>query len=259
VKISFHVTRMRLLAAVAFGALAVVSGVGYAAITDSGALITACMQKSLGTIRMYDSTAPTTSLLGKPCNASLGEVAISWNQQGIQGAKGDKGDPGAAGPPGPQGAPGATGPQGEKGDPGAPGAAGPAGAEGPRGATGPQGPAGPPGATGPQGPPGPGTNVMWAEIHTDGTLIRGSGIASVTHPFEGIYRVTFNSSVANCGIAATLTTWAGEGHDASGEIGVAAGLGSVPSNQAQIDTFNSGDGILGEAHQNRGFYIVAYC
>jgi hypothetical protein len=102
-EIKFRLTRRRLAVAAIGCALVSLGGVGYAAITDPGVVITACMQKSLGTIRMHDATAPATSLLGRPCNAALGEVALSWNQQGTQGIKGLKGDQGIPGLQGNQG------------------------------------------------------------------------------------------------------------------------------------------------------------
>ncbi len=137
--IKFRLTWKRLALATIGCALLSLGGVGYAAITDPGTVITACMQKNLGTIRMYDATAPSTSLLARPCNRSLGEVALSWNQQGIQGIQGDKGDQGTQGLKGDAGAMGAQGVKGDQGVAGAKGDQGIPGVKGDKGDTGPAG------------------------------------------------------------------------------------------------------------------------
>ena len=142
-------------------ALAAAAGIAYATIPSSGSVYTACMLKGVGTIRLIDTSLPSSNLLGH-CTAF--ETQVSWSQNGQPGAPGPQGPQGAKGDPGASGATGAggpQGPQGAKGDPGAPGAtgatgpAGPAGAAGAAGPAGPQGPKGDPGATGPAGPTGP--------------------------------------------------------------------------------------------------------
>jgi hypothetical protein len=140
-ELRFQLTRKRVLVALVVAALATGGGVGYAAITSGGTTITACVQKNLGTVRMYDSSAPSTSLMSKPCSAALGEVALSWNQQGLQGPKGDTGPTGPAGKDGascvnPDGTLASPACQGPKGDPGADGAKGDAGPPGPPGPAG---------------------------------------------------------------------------------------------------------------------------
>jgi hypothetical protein len=123
--------RSRLLSSVIVGAgLLVIAGI--AGVADTGTF-SGCQNLYTGVIRLLPSSLPPPN--DKACNTTttnkyLKEVAISWNQAGVQGPKGDAG------------ATGATGAQGPKGDPGDPGATG---------ATGPQGPAGlqgPPGAAG---------------------------------------------------------------------------------------------------------------
>jgi len=123
-------------------ALAAAAGIAYATIPSSGSVYTACMLKGVGTIRLIDTSLPSSNLLGH-CTAF--ETQVSWSQNGQPGAPGPQGPQGAKGDPGASGATGAggpQGPQGAKGDPGAPGATG---------ATGPAGPTGPAGAGG--GPP----------------------------------------------------------------------------------------------------------
>ncbi len=112
--------------AIAVGAAAVaifasVGGVALATGGDGGKLVTACMLKNVGTLRVID---PSLAASNPTSHCTAFETQVSWNQQGPTGAIG------ATGPAGPAGATGATG------------ATGPAG---PQGATGPQGPAGPPG------------------------------------------------------------------------------------------------------------------
>ena len=65
----------------------VAGGVAWAAIPNNG-VITACYQKSDGTLRVVDATTST-------CNRD--ETTLSWNAQGVPGP------PGPAGPPGPIG------------------------------------------------------------------------------------------------------------------------------------------------------------
>jgi hypothetical protein len=73
----------------------------------------------------------------------------------------------------------------------------------------PAGPKGDPGAQGPKGDPGaPGASAtkLWAYLNWNGTLRRGSGIASTSKIGNGFYSVTFNQSIANCvGIASYMT------------------------------------------------------
>ncbi|HEV8460951.1 MAG TPA: phage tail protein [Gaiellaceae bacterium] len=98
-------------------------GIAYASIPDANKVYTACMLKHVGTIRLIDTSLPSSSLLGH-CRSI--ETRITFAKQGQVGP---------AGPPGPTG---------------------PAGAAGPAGADGATGPAGPPG---PQGPAGSGTDA----------------------------------------------------------------------------------------------------
>lgn len=109
--------RVRLAAgAAATAAAALVGGVAWSAIPDSGGVIHGCYQKQQGMLRVIDDAAGT-------CRPA--EVAISWNTVGPQGTPGPQGE---QGPPGPQG------PQGEQGS---------QGEQGPQGPEGPQGPQGP--------------------------------------------------------------------------------------------------------------------
>jgi len=92
----------------AAGTALAAGGIAYGAIPDSAGNYYACRLNGVGTIRLIDKSAPSTSLLSK---CSTLETEISWN-------KGAKGDPGPAGPQGPNGDPGPQGTPGAKGDPG---------------------------------------------------------------------------------------------------------------------------------------------
>ena len=143
------------------------------------------------------------------------ERKIHWNQQGPVGPQGPKGSTGAKGDTGPTGAAGPTGSAGPQGDPGPTGEAGPTGSAGPQGdpgptgAAGPAGDPGPTGSAGPQGETGPAgqdgapATSLWAFVNSDGTLGRGSGVASSSMQSSGIYKVKFNGPVSACSYQAT--------------------------------------------------------
>jgi hypothetical protein len=63
-------------------------GIAWGAIPGAGGTINSCYQRVEGQLRVID---PGTD----SCRPS--EVAIAWNEQGVQGLKGDTGDPGAPG------------------------------------------------------------------------------------------------------------------------------------------------------------------
>jgi hypothetical protein len=90
----------RRLAILVVAMLAAAGGIAYATIPDAGNLYTGCMLKNVGTVRLIDSTLPSSNLMSH-CTAL--ETQISWNQQG------QKGDPGSPGLPGKDGAGGANG------------------------------------------------------------------------------------------------------------------------------------------------------
>lgn len=81
-------------------AVALATGVGYAAIPSSSGAVNGCYERITGILRVIDKEA------GKSCKSF--ETAITWSVQGPTGA------PGAIGPKG------ETGAKGEKGDPGTP-------------------------------------------------------------------------------------------------------------------------------------------
>lgn len=120
--------RIGLLAAGLAGALVLVGGTAYGAVSsipDSAGVIHGCYDSG-GNLKVIDTSVTTA--------CPKGYSALDWNQTGPQGP---------AGPTGPTGATGATGPTGP---------AGPTGLTGATGATGPTGPAGIQGVPGQQGP-----------------------------------------------------------------------------------------------------------
>jgi hypothetical protein len=150
--------KRRLSSAVgALVAAAIVGGVAYATIPGPGNVYSACMLKSIGTIRLIDKSLPATNLMS---HCTDKETEISWNQAG---------QPGPAGPQGAKGEPGATGTNGTDGKNGVSvtTASEPAGANCPDGGVqltavngvsyvcnGERGPQGEQGIQGPQGPAG---------------------------------------------------------------------------------------------------------
>lgn len=88
--------------------VALAGGVAYAAIPQGG-VISACYGKATGDVRVIDAATAA-------CRP--GEVALSWNQQGVPGPQGAVGPAGPAGPAGTDGADGADGAPGAAGQPG---------------------------------------------------------------------------------------------------------------------------------------------
>jgi hypothetical protein len=235
--------RWRDLVAAAIGGLvcALLGGVAWATIPDSGGAVNGCFQKVHGTLRVIDTTTETCS------NA---ELPISWNQKGPKGdpgpkglpgdpgakgdrgPKGDPGDEGAQGPPGPAGKEGANGQNGQPGQPGKDGADGKDGKDGvsvssaaePAGLNCPNGgseftsasgttyacngASGAKGDKGDKGDPGLGNATIY-HVSAQGDGTRASGSAQMTgflHPRTGIYVVSFNVNVYPCMKIATVGT-----------------------------------------------------
>ena len=74
--------------------LAAAAGLAYATIPDNGKVFTACMLKSVGTVRLIDSYLPSTNPMSH-CTSL--ETQVTWNQQGQQGPQGPQGAAGASG------------------------------------------------------------------------------------------------------------------------------------------------------------------
>ena len=189
------------LALLVVAGFALAGGVAYATIPSGGGVYTACVLKGVGTIRLIDTSLPSSNLLGH-CTSL--ETQVSWNQSGQPGAPGPQGPAGAKGDAGAVGATGATGPAGPAGASGPAGPAGPAGADGAQGATGPQGPAGPAGPQGETGPPGPSGSsgsslVATGLVNPDGTVgFTGGPVPTITHTGSGTYEITLSGFGTAC-------------------------------------------------------------
>jgi hypothetical protein len=144
---------------------------------------------------------------------------------------------GPQGPAGPMGPAGPTGPQGEPGAQGEPG---------PKGETGSQGPVGP---AGPQGEPGAAASKRWAVVAADGSLVRGSGVTSVTRTAAGSYEVAFGEAVAGCAYVGTLGL--GETAGATGQIGVGT---AEAATTVRVETETSTG-----SNADRGFHLAVLC
>jgi hypothetical protein len=175
--------RERLLASVvgALVAAAIAGGVAYATIPAPDNVYSACMLKSLGTIRLIDKSLPSTNLMSH-CTGK--ETEISWNQAGQPGPQGAKGE---------QGTPGANGTNGKDGKDGV-------------GVTSAAEPAGINCANGgskfiaangasyacngaPGGPPGSGLKTIAGQVAADGTVMAGTGFS--VSLANGGYRINF--------------------------------------------------------------------
>ena len=161
--------------AISATALVATGGIAVATSATTSPEIFACYNIHTGVMRY----AFASSVCPNP------ERKIHWNQQGPVGPQGPKGSTGA------------------KGDTGPTGAAGPTGSAGPQGDPGPTGEAGPQGETGPAGQDGAPATSLWAFVNSDGTLGRGSGVASSSKESSGIYKVKFNGPVSACSYQAT--------------------------------------------------------
>ena len=137
-------------------------------------------------------------------------------------------------------------PRGQQGPAGPAGPIGPAGPAGPQGETGPQGPAGPQGA---KGEPGAAASKRWAVVAADGTLIRGSGVATVTRTAAGSYDVSFADSVGGCAYVGTLAL--GETGGATGQIGVAS---AEAATTVRVETETSTG-----SNADRSFHLAVLC
>jgi len=77
-----------------------------------GNVYSACLLKSVGTIRLIDKSLPATNLMSR-CTDK--ETEVSWNQAGQPGAPGAPGAKGEPGAPGKDGANGTSGADGKDG------------------------------------------------------------------------------------------------------------------------------------------------
>jgi hypothetical protein len=127
------------------------------------------------------------------------------------------------------------------------GNAGKTGATGPTGAAGATGKEGAKGSTGPEGA----VSKLFAVVSEAGTLVRGSGVTSVSKSATGNYVVTFNQEITGCAFLGTIGATGFIGFE-RGEIDVAGSGGST--NGVFVETEN-GTGTL----ENRSFHLAVIC
>lgn len=96
-----------------------------------------------------------------------------------------------------------------------------------------------------------------ATTTTAATLIRGSGATSVERLTDGVYKVVFIDSVAECGWIATLNN-NDDGTVESGEIGVEQADEFEP-NALWVRTFNSAAGFEEDIDDGDGFTVHVIC
>ena len=107
----------------------------------------------------------------------------------------------------------------------------------PAGLKGDKGDKGDAGAQGPKGDPGASATKLWAYVNSNGTLRRGSGIASTTRISDGFYLVTFSQSIANCvGIAGYETEPGDGGYNIANHFAVTR---TNNANQMYVSIWNS--------------------
>lgn len=144
------------------GAVAVTSNAIAANEAAATGVITACVQKSSGAVRIVNSASSCTN----------NETVVTWNQVGPQGP---------------------AGPQGTQGIQGVQGPAGPTGSQGPAGPAGPEGPAGPPGPSGSNTIVSP-NGLYQVTVTDEGIVLRGpngvfiinrDGIKQSDNPYAG--------------------------------------------------------------------------
>jgi hypothetical protein len=89
--------------AAAAPALIVIAGAANATIPGDDGSISGCYVKTTGALRVVDTEASA------PPKCRSTEIALAWNQTGVQGETGEQGPAGPAGEQGPAGEPGASG------------------------------------------------------------------------------------------------------------------------------------------------------
>ena len=102
-----------------------------------------------------------------------------------------------------------------------------------------------------------GTALLFAVVGSDGTLFRGSGVASVTPDGVGLYSVIFDRDVTGCaymgaaGIPGSQSSSGGAGYS----IGIVhtASLGGVPAG-VFVSTFDPGG-----TSAPKSFHLTVFC
>jgi hypothetical protein len=183
----------RRLLLVATALFVVAGGVAYATIPGGGGLYTACMLRNVGTVRLIDTSLPSSNLMSH-CTSL--ETRVTWNQEG---------QPGAQGLPGAKGADGAPGKDGEDGQnvtqAPADSSACPTGGVTLTAANGTANV-----CNGERGPAGAGSSVYHASVYANGigSPVNPPEFVNSTRIGTGLYDVFFSVPTGDCGRVATL-------------------------------------------------------
>jgi hypothetical protein len=123
-----------------------------------------------------------------------------------------------------------------------------------------QGIAGSPGQNGVNGANGAPATKLWAVVETTSTaatLVRGSGVTSVSRAGQGQYNVTFNQSILNCAYVATLGATT-DGVAPNGEAAVEQQNATLLPNTLNIRVQDS-SGTEVDLTAGRGFHLAVFC
>jgi hypothetical protein len=99
----------------------------------------------------------------------------------------------------------------------------------------------------------PKTQAMFAVVNPDGTLARGSGVASSRHVSTGRYDVRFKRGVRKCGYAATIGGAGSSGTPAPGFVTV------VGRNGAKTGIWVATTATDGTTATDYGFHLTVTC
>lgn len=94
---------------------------------------------------------------------------------------------------------------------------------------------------------------LWAFVHSDGDVPRGSGVISATNASSGTYDVTFSQDVSQCGYQVT-----------SGFYNVVTGASSDSSNDNIVNVRTGiykggGGGPAIASNVNATFHLAVFC
>jgi hypothetical protein len=96
------------------------------------------------------------------------------------------------------------------------------------------------------------SELLWAVVRDDGTLVRDHGATHVTTAGTGNYRVFFNRNVRQCAYVATIGLPGASGTESPGEITV---VGAAVDVKAVFVTTDDSAGASAE----RGFHLMVNC
>jgi hypothetical protein len=120
-------------------------------------------------------------------------------------------------------------------------------------------PQGPPGPQGPAGPAGPAASNLFAVVNSDGSIYKQKGVNGLTKPDTGVYDITFNRSIDDCAVVATVgghrtgpTTWTDPPDQGAATVRTFGQVAEV------IILGNNGSYGL-SIRRDFGFHVAAFC